>query len=104
MFEMFATIVAACAAAIYVFHDLFLWPAYIVTFTAPHLSVLSLSYMLLTVFIIIIKFRRIKKLHVDFDDYLYYDKYTSPLYRAGYFISYLIQNILFDYTYMKRNF
>lgn len=27
-------------------------PAYIVTFTAPHLSVLSLSYMLLTVFII----------------------------------------------------
>ena len=36
--------------------------------------------------------------------HLYYDKYTSPLYRAGYFISYLIQNILFDYTYMKRNF
>ena len=30
-----------------------------------------------------IKFKNIKKLNVDFDDYLYYDKYTSPLYRAG---------------------
>ena len=43
-------------------------------------------------------------MNVDLDDYLYYDKYTSPLYRAGYFISYLVQNILFDYTYMKRNY
>ena len=46
----------------------------------------------------------ITRLKVDLTEYLYYEKYTSPLYRIGYFISYLIQNILFDYTYMRRNF
>ena len=104
MFEMFATIVAACAAAIYgLSRSVFMTGVHRNLYRATFIGIIIIVYVTYRIHHYI-KFKRIKKLHVDLDDYLYYDKYTSPLYRAGYFISYLVQNILFDYTYMKRNF
>ena len=104
MFEMFATIVAACAAAIYgLSRSVFMSGVHRNLYRAAFIGIIILVYVTYRIYHYI-KFKNIKKLNVDFDDYLYYDKYTSPLYRAGYFISYLVQNILFDYTYMKRNY
>ena len=104
MFEMFATIVADCAAAIYgLSRSVFMSGVHRNLYRAAFIGIIILVYVTYRIYHYI-KFKNIKKLNVDFDDYLYYDKYTSPLYRAGYFISYLVQNILFDYTYMKRNY
>ena len=104
MFEMFDTIVAACAAAIYgLSRSVFMSGVHRNLYRAAFIGIIILVYVTYRIYHYI-KFKNIKKLNVDFDDYLYYDKYTSPLYRAGYFISYLVQNILFDYTYMKRNY
>ena len=104
MFEMFITVLAAIAAALYGFSKS-------VFMNGPHrhLYRTALVVGIMIVYVIVFGYRhirnsRIHKLNVDFDDYMYYEKYTSPLYRAGYFISYLIQNILFDYIYMRRNF
>ena len=104
MFEMFITLAAALVAALYGFSRS-------VFMNGPHRH---LYRMVLVVFVIAVylifaiyhhvRSQRIHKLHVDYDDYIYYEKYTSILYRAGYFISYLIQNVLFDYIYMRRNF
>lgn len=104
MFEMFVTIGAALFAAIYGLSKS-------VFMNGPHKNYYRLG---LAAFIIVFylayriyhdaKNSHISRLKVDPAEYLYYEKYTSPLYRIGYFISYLIQNILFDYTYMRRNF
>lgn len=104
MFEMFVTIVAALFATIYGLSQS-------VFMNGPYKNYYRLG---LAAFIIVFylayriyhdaKNSHISQLKVDLTEYLYYDKYTSPLYRIGYFISYLIQNILFDYTYMRRNF
>ncbi len=104
MFEMFATIIAACTAAIYALsRSIFM--------NGPHRNIYraALVIFLLVIYLIhriyrFVKFRQIRKMNVNLEDYLYYDKYTSPLYRIAYYISYLIQNILFDYTYMRRNY
>lgn len=104
MFEMFITVLAALAASIYgLSNSIFM--------NGPHQRLYRIIlFVCIFVFITVLYFyreirnNRIRKLNVDLDDYLYYEKYTSLLYRIGYFISYLIQNIFFDYTYMKRNF
>lgn len=104
MFEMFATIVAASVAALYgLSRSVFMTGVHRNLYRAAFVGIIIVAYVTYRIYHYI-KFKNIKKLNVDFDDYLYYDKYTSPLYRAGYFISYLVQNILFDYTYMKRNY
>lgn len=104
MFEMFATIVAACVAAIYgLSRSVFMTGVHRNLYRAAFIGIIIVAYVTYRIYHYI-KFKNIKKMNVDLDDYLYYDKYTSPLYRAGYFISYLVQNILFDYTYMKRNY
>lgn len=104
MFEMFVTVGAALFATIYGLSKS-------VFMNGPHRNYYRLG---LLAFIIIVylahriycdtRNSHITRLKVDLTEYLYYEKYTSPLYRIGYFISYLIQNILFDYTYMRRNF
>lgn len=104
MFEMFITVLAALAASIYgLSKSIFM--------NGPHqrlyriiLIACILVFLTITYFYREVRNNRIRKLNVDLDDYLYYEKYTSLLYRIGYFISYFIQNIFFDYTYMKRNF
>ena len=104
MFEMFVTVGAALFATIYGLSKS-------VFMNGPYKNYYRLG---LVAFIIVFylahriyhdaKNSHITRLKVDLTEYLYYEKYTSPLYRIGYFISYLIQNILFDYTYMRRNF
>lgn len=104
MFEMLITMLAALFASI--------WAATKIIFMDPRYSKIILVSLavLIIVLILIVNIRRsqkkayLEKINVVPGDYQYYDKFTSPLYRIGYFISYLIQNILFDYTYMKRNF
>ena len=104
MFEMFITILAAIIASAYgLSRSVFMNGPY-----RNYYRVGALAFILL-VFLISVTYRkirnnRIRRLNVNLEDYLYYHKYTSILYRIGYFISYLIQNILFDYTYMRRNF
>ncbi len=104
MFEMFITILAALIAALYGFSRS-------VFMNGPHqqyyqigLIVFIVLLVLFTTIRINIRNNRIRELNVNLEDYLYYEKYTSFIYRIGYFLSYLIQNILFDYTYMRRNF
>ncbi|MDD7210683.1 MAG: hypothetical protein PUH29_11630 [Lachnospiraceae bacterium] len=104
MFEMLITVVATCAATLYGLSKS-------VFMNGPHQRFYRIAaiILLISAFIVYriyhkIKYSKIRKMNVDLGDYLYYDKYTSPLYRIGYYISYLIQNILFDYTYMRRNF
>lgn len=104
MFEMFITALATALVAIYGFSRS-------VFMTGPNRFYyqFGLGVVLLILFIYFtskrwLRHHRIRAMHVDFEEYMYYDKYTSFLYRAGYFISYLLQNILFDYNYMRRNF
>lgn len=104
MFEMFITIVAALAASAYglsksVFMNGPYRNYYRIALVATIATILIVSSLYRK-----IRNDRIRRMNVNLDDYLYYHKYTSLLYRIGYFISYLIQNIIFDYTYMKRNF
>lgn len=104
MFEMFITLIATVFAGLYGFSKS-------IFMNGPH-QVLYRTVLIVTIITILltryiyqeVQYNRIRNMGVDLDDYLYYDKYTTLLYRAGYFVSYLIQNILFDYTYMKRNF
>lgn len=104
MFEMFITVVAAIIATVYGVSNS-------VLMHSPHRHIYWAIIISVIVLIIIIynlhhllKRRHLRRLDVDADDYYYYDKFTSILYRIGYLISYLIQNILFDYKYMQRNF
>ncbi len=104
MFEMFITFVVAIGAAIYGLSQT-------VFMEGPNQLYYRLGAITIIVFLILfyyirntIKKRHLRKLHVNIDDYYYYDKFTSPLYQIGYFISYFFQNLLFDYTYMRRNF
>ena len=104
MFEMFITILAAIIAGAYGLSKS-------VFMNGPYRNYYRIGLIIFIILLIAIttgyrKIRndRIRKMNVNLDDYLYYHKYTSLLYRIGYFISYLVQNILFDYTYMKRNF
>ena len=104
MFEMFLTIMAALIAAIYgVSQSVFM--------NGPHINYSRIGLLVLILIIYGLykihhtaRQRHLKRLHVEPEAYVYYAKYTSLLYRAGYFISYFIQNILFDYIYMWRNF
>ncbi len=104
MFEMFITIVAALGATLYGFSQS-------VFMNGPHqkyyqagLLAFVIIFVLFTIIRIKVRNNKIRGMNVNLEDYLYYEKYTSLIYRIGYFISYLIQNILFDYVYMKRNF
>lgn len=104
MFEMILTVIVTVGAALYgLSQSIFM--------NGPHQHLYRMiAVAIIILFIIvsnihrIVRNRRIKALHVNLEDYLYYHKFTSPLYRAGYLVSYFIQNILFDYTYMRRNF
>lgn len=104
MFEMFVTLGAALIAAIYGISQS-------VLMNGPHKMYYRIALIAFILIVYILykihhnaRRRHVQRLHVDPEEYIYYDKYTSLLYRAGYFISYLIQNILFDYIYMRRNF
>ena len=104
MFEMFVTVGAALVATIYGLSKS-------VLMNGPYKNYYRLGFVAAILILYLIhriysdtRNSHITRLKVDLTEYLYYEKYTSPLYRIGYFISYLIQNILFDYTYMRRNF
>lgn len=104
MFEMFLTIMAALIAALYGLSQS-------VLMNGPHRNYYRIGLLALILIIYILykihhnaRRRHLTRLQVDAEAYVYYDKYTSLLYRAGYFISYFVQNILFDYIYMWRNF
>ncbi len=104
MFEMFLTFVVAIGAAIYGLSQT-------VFMEGPHQVFYRVTAIIIILIIILfyyirrsIRKRHLRKLNVNFEDYIYYDKFTSPLYQIGYFISYFFQNLLFDYTYMRRNF
>lgn len=104
MFEMFITLIAAIAASAYgLSRSVFMNGPY-----RNYYRLGLLVFIILVIFISVtyrsIRNSRIRRMNVNLEHYLYYHKYTSILYRIGYFISYLIQNILFDYTYMRRNF
>lgn len=104
MFEMFITALAAIAVAVYGFsRSAFMTGPYRFYYRAGLAIVLLILFLFFTVRTWV-RHHRINALKVDYHEYMYYEKFTSPLYRAGYFISYLIQNILFDYNYMRRNF
>ncbi len=104
MFEMFLTIMAALIAAIYgISQSVFM--------NGPHRNYYRLGLLAVIIIIYVLykihhtaRRRHLERLHVEPEGYVYYEKYTSLLYRAGYLISYFIQNILFDYIYMWRNF
>lgn len=104
MFEMFLTIMAALIAALYGLSQS-------VLMNGPHRNYYRIGLLAIIIIIYALykihhtaRRRHVIRLHVDPEAYIYYDKYTSLLYRAGYLISYFIQNILFDYIYMWRNF
>ena len=104
MFEMFITALATVLVALYGFsRSVFMTGPYRFYYQSALAVVLLILFLYFTVKRWI-KHRRIRRMHVDFEEYMYYEKFTSLLYRAGYLISYFIQNILFDYTYMRRNF
>ncbi len=104
MFEMLVTIAAAVIATLYGFSKS-------IFMNGPHqrmyrFGLIGVIVCILLFCIIYRQYRnhKIRRMNVNLGDYLYYHKFTSPLYRIGYLISYVIQNIFFDYTYMKRNF
>ena len=72
MFEMFATIVAACAAAIYgLSRSVFMSGVHRNLYRAAFIGIIILVYVTYRIYHYI-KFKNIKKLNVDFDDYLYF--------------------------------
>ena len=104
MFEMFITFVVAIGAAIYGLSQT-------VFMEGPNQIYYRVGAITIVLLIILfyyirntIRKRHLRKLNVNIEDYNYYDKFTSPIYQIGYFISYFFQNLLFDYTYMRRNF
>ncbi len=104
MFEMFLTIMAALIAALYGLSQS-------VLMNGPHRNYYRIGLIAIILIVYILykihhnaRRSHVRRLHVDPETYIYYDKYSSFLYRAGYLISYFIQNILFDYIYMWRNF
>ncbi|MCD8021199.1 MAG: hypothetical protein LUF92_16990 [Clostridiales bacterium] len=104
MFEMFATILAAVLATLYgLSRSVFMVGPYRNYYRFAALAIIVFIYLAYRIRHDMRRFH-LRQLHVDVKDYIYYEKYTSLLYRAGYLISYLIQNILFDYIYMRRNF
>lgn len=104
MFEMFITIVAAIAAALFgLSQTVFMKGPNHRTYQMIAISVIVILFLIYRIHRKI-KVSRLRKINCDPDEYYYYDKFTSFLYSCGYFISYLLQNILFDYTYMRRNF
>ena len=104
MFEMFLTFVVAIGAAIYgLSHTVFMEGPNQIYYRAGAIAIV----LVIVLFYYIrntIRKRHLRKLKVNIEDYNYYDKFTSPIYQIGYFISYFFQNLLFDYTYMRRNF
>ena len=69
MFEMFATIVAACAAAIYgLSRSVFMSGVHRNLYRAAFIGIIILVYVTYRIYHYI-KFKNIKKLNVDFDDY-----------------------------------
>lgn len=104
MFEMFITVVAAVAASLYGLSQSFIvnGPYTKYYFIAAVCAVII--FFLIRTYQNIIRDAHLRELKVDVQDYLYYHKFTSWIYRCGYFLSYLIQNLIFDYTYMQRNF
>lgn len=104
MFEMFVTVGAALFATIYgLSKSVFMNGPYKNYYRLGLVAFIIVFYLAHRIYHDAMN-SHITRLKVDLTEYLYYEKYTSPLYRIGYFISYLIQNILFDYTYMRRNF
>ncbi len=104
MFEMFITIVAAVAASVYgLSNSVFMNGPNRHFYRVVALAVIFILYLAIQFFKIMRK-AHIRDLNVDVEDYLYYHKFTSFLYRCGYFLSYFVQNLMFDYTYMRRNF
>ena len=104
MFEMFLTIMAALIAALYgISQSVFM--------NGPHRNYYRIALIVVILIVYILykihhnaRRRHLRRLHVEPEAYVYYAKYTAILYRAGYLISYFIQNILFDYVYMWLNF
>lgn len=104
MFEMFFTALVTVGIALYGFSQS-------VFMSGPHVFYYRAALFTVILLILLVQIYRhwsrhlnLVKLKVDIEEYMYYEKFTSILYRAGYYISYLIQNILFDYIYMRRNF
>ena len=104
MFEMFVTVVAALVASLYALSQS-------IFMNGPYRNYYRIGAIAVIVFIYLgsriykyVRNAHITRLNVDVQDYLYYHRFTSIIYRCGYFISYFVQNLLFDYTYMKRNF
>ena len=101
---MFITALAAAAVAIWGFSRS-------VFMTGPYQFYyrFALALVLIILFLFFtgrrwLKHHRIRQLQVDYKEYMYFDQFTSLIYRAGYLISYLVMNIIFDYNYMRRNF
>lgn len=104
MFEMFLTVVATVVASLYgLSQSVFMNGPYKHYYRLGALGLIVLIWIIHKYYTIL-RDAHIRDLKVDVQDYLYYHKFTAILYRAGYFLSYFIQNLLFDYTYMKRNF
>jgi len=104
MFEMLITVVVTVAAFVYGISNSVLVHSPYRHYYWAAIAVVIILLILAAAVNTLLRRRHLRKLHVDEYEYVYYHKYNSLLYRAGYFISYLIQSILFDYSYMRRNF
>ena len=70
MFEMFATIVAACVAAIYgLSRSVFMTGVHRNLYRAAFIGIIIIIYVTYRIHHYI-KFQKIKKLHVDLDDHI----------------------------------
>ena len=104
MFEMLITLIITVAAFIYGISNSVLVASPNRHYYWAAIAIIVILLILYFAIRSVLRRRHLKRLNVNNEDYVYYHKFNSPLYRAGYFISYLIQNIMFDYKYMKRNF
>lgn len=104
MLEMLVTVIAAIAAALFALSKFLFVAGEEIEWYCLGILILILFIYFCFQFFKAMRRSHIRDLNLDEHDYRYYNKYTSPLYHIGYFISYLVQNILFDYTYMRRNF
>ncbi len=104
MFEMILTVLITVFAAVFGLSRS-------VLMQGPYKNYYRIGLVIIVTVIIILyvsyqrtKRRHIVRMNVDPKEYIYYEKYTSLLYRIGYLVSYLVHNLMFDYTYMRRNF
>ena len=104
MFEMLLTVIVTVAAFIYGISNSVLVDSPYRHYYWAGIAIFIALVIIINVVVRLLRRSHLKRLHVNEYEYVYYHKYNSLLYRAGYFISYLIQNIMFDYSYMKRNF